>query len=291
MPCHESNDYAEFNKFIIDQKSLMQQLNNTSFFALETQNVAVQNIMNEAKKYGIKAQYLSWKNFVSNIDSFVNQPIIIHQKDIESNEIVSTWFAHNTKVLQGMMVLNFDTRNQSNNYTAYTDKYSLPLRYRAFFKYVSSKVSRLNDLSIFKAPVIQNSTQPVAPKYLIVDDVPTNCMILSKLLANHGYLCDIAYNGVEAVTMATKTYYPVIFMDINMPQMDGWDASLAIRNTEIELRRRSTIIAITANALEQDKQKCFDSGMDFYFSKPFDFKKLIDLLQAIEEETKAKIAN
>ena len=291
MPCHESNDYSEFNKFIIDQKSLMHQLNNTPLFAMETQNVAIQNIMNEAKKYGINSQYISWQNFVSNIDSFVNQPIIIHQNDIESNEVISTWFAHNTKVLQGMMVLNFDARNQPNNYTAYTDKYSLPLRYRAFFKYVSNKVSRLNDLSLFRAPVIQNTTQPAAPKYLIVDDVPTNCMILSKLLANHGYQCDIAYNGVEAVTMATKTYYPVIFMDINMPEMDGWDASLAIRNTEIEMRRRSTIIAITANALEQDKQKCFDSGMDFYFSKPFDFKKLIDLLQAIEEETKAKINN
>ncbi len=94
-----------------------------------------------------------------------------------------------------------------------------------------------------------------------------------------GYEADVVANGREAVHSAEHIGYDVIFMDCQMPEMDGFDASRTIRRIE-EARSspRVRIIALTANAMETDRQRCLDAGMDDYLSKPVKLQELGEML-------------
>ena len=81
------------------------------------------------------------------------------------------------------------------------------------------------------------------------------------------YKVDIVENGVEAITALQKQAYNVVFMDMQMPEMDGLEATRRIR-ADFPLDRQPIIIAMTANAMEGDKQECLAAGMNDYISKP-----------------------
>jgi signal transduction histidine kinase/CheY-like chemotaxis protein len=106
---------------------------------------------------------------------------------------------------------------------------------------------------------------------LIVEDNKINQIVAKNLLIEAGYTCDLAINGHEACAAVRKCDYDVVLMDCQMPEMDGFEATDLIRNWEMEQgKRRTPIIALTANAVKEDIQKCFDCGMDAYCSKPID---------------------
>ncbi len=106
-------------------------------------------------------------------------------------------------------------------------------------------------------------------KILIAEDNPVNQLVAVKILEKLGYKADVAGNGAEAIEFLSKIAYDIVFMDCQMPVMDGYDASRAIRAGKGNvLNSKVTIIAMTANALKGDKEKCIVSGMDDYISKP-----------------------
>jgi CheY-like chemotaxis protein len=113
-------------------------------------------------------------------------------------------------------------------------------------------------------------------KILIVDDNDINQLVVKKVLERQGFFCDLANNGEEAVSAVKKERYECILMDCQMPVLDGYEATKIIRRVEVDTRSR--IIAMTANALHGDREKCLESGMDDYLSKPIDFEKMIRLI-------------
>lgn len=106
---------------------------------------------------------------------------------------------------------------------------------------------------------------------LYAEDNPVNQKLIQMMLANLGFEIDIAENGKEAVKMASKKYYNIIFMDIQMPEMDGIEATRRIVNA---LGPRPIIIAVTANLAEVDKPKCFEAGMNDFLHKPVQQEEL-----------------
>jgi len=112
-------------------------------------------------------------------------------------------------------------------------------------------------------------------KVLIVDDDPTGRKLCRLQLAKLGFDTTTAENGVEAVSLCEKQKFDVILMDVQMPGMDGFSATQAIRRME---KTRTPIIALTANAMPEDREKSLESGMDDYVTKPM---KVPVLLQAI----------
>ncbi|MBM4781472.1 MAG: response regulator [Archangiaceae bacterium] len=121
------------------------------------------------------------------------------------------------------------------------------------------------------ATVATATPQAVAAPYtgrrvLLVDDNVVNLRLAERLLRRHGLDVSVASNGVEAVDQCLTRQFDLVLMDCNMPEMDGLEATRRIRASEVE--RRTPIVALTADAMESDKQQCVDAGMDDHFSKP-----------------------
>ncbi|AOT71733.1 PAS domain S-box protein [Geosporobacter ferrireducens] len=112
-------------------------------------------------------------------------------------------------------------------------------------------------------------------KVLLVEDSITNRRMMQKTLEKNGMRCDCAENGQEALEKMKKIKYDIILMDCQMPIMDGYTATKEIRKKE-KPGEHSLIIALTANALRGDREKCLKAGMDDYISKPIDINQLFN---------------
>lgn len=119
-----------------------------------------------------------------------------------------------------------------------------------------------------------------SPKFLIVEDNLLNQQVVAAILKRHGYTFDVAVNGLVALEKVKQTFYDIILMDIQMPEMDGYEATIKIREFEKEngFERKSQILALTANATNEDRIKCLNLGMDDYFIKPFKFEDLENVI-------------
>ncbi|MEI6285525.1 MAG: response regulator [Bacillota bacterium] len=115
-------------------------------------------------------------------------------------------------------------------------------------------------------------------KILVVEDNDINRKVFVKQLQNIGLKCDIAVNGEEAVQSFKKNDYNIIFMDCQMPVLDGFEATKRIRQLEPG-KQPVTIVAMTAFAMAGDEERCKNAGMDEYLSKPIDVKKLAAIIQ------------
>jgi len=122
-------------------------------------------------------------------------------------------------------------------------------------------------------------------RILLAEDNPVNRKLALKVLEKMGYTTDVAVNGKEAVDAFGREKFDVILMDVQMPEMDGFEATAAIRKMEQADGGHIPIIAMTANAMKGDREECLDAGMDGYVSKPIQVSKLAE---AIESHTPLK---
>jgi two-component system sensor histidine kinase/response regulator len=128
-----------------------------------------------------------------------------------------------------------------------------------------------------RSPMHSPAKAPVTPhvaKLLLVEDNEDNQRLAVRLLGKHGYECDVASNGLEAVERCRIMKYPMVLMDCLMPEMDGFQATAAIRKQE-NGARRTPIIAITAHATAGVQASCLEAGMDDYLAKPINEAEMI----------------
>ncbi|MBA4407863.1 MAG: response regulator [Bacteroidota bacterium] len=111
---------------------------------------------------------------------------------------------------------------------------------------------------------------------LLVEDNLLNQRIVTFSLKKYNHEVTIANHGVEAIEKFREQKFDVILMDIMMPVMDGLEATVKIREIENEnnLKSRTPIIALTANTMDNDREKCISYGMDEFMAKPFDIERL-----------------
>jgi PAS domain S-box-containing protein len=113
---------------------------------------------------------------------------------------------------------------------------------------------------------------------LIAEDNPANQKLLLRVLQQLGYEADLAENGLQVVAAVDKKRYDVLFMDVHMPDVDGLEASRTIVN-KYEQHDRPVIVAVTADALQGDRDKCIQAGMDDYITKPIRIADIQDVLE------------
>jgi len=128
-------------------------------------------------------------------------------------------------------------------------------------------------------------------RILLAEDNLINQKVALKLLARVGYRADVAGNGLEVLEALSRQPYDVILMDVHMPEMDGLEATRQIcRQWPAEIRPR--IIAMTANAMQEDREMCLAAGMNDYISKPVRMAALVTAIERtakIEEPVMASI--
>ncbi|OPY55056.1 MAG: hybrid sensory histidine kinase BarA [Methanosaeta sp. PtaU1.Bin112] len=114
-------------------------------------------------------------------------------------------------------------------------------------------------------------------RIIVAEDNPVNQKVALSMLKRIGYRADVAANGVEVLKALERQHYDVVLMDIQMPEMDGFEATRRIRSSGI----KTCIIAITAHALNGDREACLSMGMDGYISKPIRMEELQKALEKI----------
>ncbi|MDA8752715.1 ATP-binding protein [Halieaceae bacterium] len=139
--------------------------------------------------------------------------------------------------------------------------------------------------------VIKEKVKNVAStRILVAEDVETNQRIAKEMLQLLNFEVDIAENGKDAVDMFKKSRYEIIFMDCQMPTMDGYEATKSIRKIELETGvDRTPIVALTAGTSAEEKKLCLSSGMDSYLSKPFSLNEIRDVI--IRETSTLQLAD
>jgi CheY-like chemotaxis protein len=151
----------------------------------------------------------------------------------------------------------------------------------AFHFTILAKTAPSERLSV-KEAIINSANLPKVQNYslriLLAEDNPVNQKVMLRMLDKLGYRADLAANGLEVLKALEMQAYDIVLMDIQMPEMDGLEAAKKIRQRWPNGRPK--IIAITAYALQGDKEKCLAAGMDDYVSKPVKMANLQDILES-----------
>jgi two-component system, sensor histidine kinase len=148
-------------------------------------------------------------------------------------------------------------------------------------------------------PLPAETPKPAAPKrigpaesklnVLLAEDTPTNQMLVVHTLKKRGHEVKVAGDGHAAVENATRESFDVILMDLQMPGMDGIEATAAIR--ALPGGQRTPIIALTAHTMVGDRERCLAAGMEEYLSKPLDLRRLIEVVEGCAQDAAVRNAN
>lgn len=118
-------------------------------------------------------------------------------------------------------------------------------------------------------------------RILVAEDNVVNQRLATRLLQKEGYHVEVAASGRQALEMLERAHYDLVLMDIQMPELDGWQTTVQIRRKERGSGHRLPIVAITAQASDQDRQRCFEAGMDAYVTKPVRVPELMSMIQSV----------
>jgi CheY-like chemotaxis protein len=123
---------------------------------------------------------------------------------------------------------------------------------------------------------------------LVAEDNIVNQRIASAVLQKRGHRVTIANNGREALVAYERENFDLVLMDVQMPEMDGLEATAAIREREAFTKVHMPIIALTAHAMKGDRERMLEAGMDDYLSKPLDAQRLVGLIESIASTTRVR---
>jgi CheY-like chemotaxis protein len=131
---------------------------------------------------------------------------------------------------------------------------------------------------------------PLVPHILLVEDHKINQVLALEILKRLGYTTDLAENGVQAIAAAQQKAYSLILMDMQMPEMDGLEATRRIR-ANAGPNQHTPIIALTANAMQSDQVACKEAGMNDFLGKPFSKKALVECMNRWTKQPEPALAN
>ncbi|MCA8962043.1 MAG: response regulator, partial [Planctomycetes bacterium] len=142
---------------------------------------------------------------------------------------------------------------------------------------------RVSERDVEPSTTLSPTSPDAAPRVLVVEDNEINRLVVSELLEELGHGCDLAFDGEQAIARVLERHYRVVLMDCNMPVLNGFDATRRIRELEeqgaLGDRPHTVIIALTANAIVGDRERCLEAGMDGYLTKPIDLDALTRTLE------------
>ena len=192
----------------------------------------------------------------------------------------------NTKILKRLFLVALAC-----SVTSFASEMMLRYRYAGYQGYSTYKANLMEVYSINfmkEQPDEEgekgNRTDFRDVRLLLVEDNPINQEIAVMLLSHEGFLVDCAEDGqaaVDAIVQAEPGTYDAVLMDIQMPVMDGYQATRTIRALDDPARAGVPIVAMTADAFQEDQKKAYDAGMQGHIAKPIDMKQMLDTLKSV----------
>jgi CheY-like chemotaxis protein len=132
-----------------------------------------------------------------------------------------------------------------------------------------------------RAEETSSAVPPLSLRILLAEDNPVNQLLATRLLDKFGHKVQVANNGKEALALLEKHGFDVVLMDVQMPEMDGFETTARIRTREQATGQHLPIVALTAHAMKGDRERCLQAGMDGYVTKPIQTQELLDTLEAL----------
>jgi two-component system, sensor histidine kinase and response regulator len=182
-------------------------------------------------------------------------------------------------LLTSMGVRGEAEQARRSGFAAYLTK---PVRQSELYDAIAAMMGLPDDLASVESPVdaplvtrygLKVTKTRLHARLLVAEDNVINQKVAAKTLEKLGYQTDVAANGLEALEALTRIPYAAVLMDVQMPEMDGYEATREIRRRE-GMKRHTPIIAMTANAMKGDREKALEAGMDDYIPKPVKLEQL-----------------
>jgi CheY-like chemotaxis protein len=176
---------------------------------------------------------------------------------------------------------SFGGREEARGSTEFTGILMKPIRQSALFDMLMTLFAGKGEQAVKVAPERAALDPEMASHHplriLLAEDNVVNQKLALRLLSQMGYRADVAANGLEVLQAVKRQPYDVILMDVQMPEMDGLEATRRLC-AELPAEKRPCIIAMTANAMQGDREMCLEAGMDDYLSKPIRVDELVNAL-------------
>jgi PAS domain S-box-containing protein len=149
-----------------------------------------------------------------------------------------------------------------------------------WFTAVLERQAEAPDFSVLEKVAAAGGINDISVRILLVEDDVTNQFAISRLLSKYGYQVDVAGDGSQGLKLLEESDYALVLMDCMMPVLDGYEATAAIRDRASKVRNHAVpVIALTANAMREDRDNCLAAGMDDYLSKPIVVPVLLAMLE------------
>ena len=172
--------------------------------------------------------------------------------------------------LSRLVMLTSTSTHRADARDAQIDAYlTKPVRRAALLETIADVMAPRGEREtpVADAPVAQPTGPPAGARVLVAEDNPVNQLVIQGMLDKRGYVSDLAVDGREVLTKLESGAHAAVLMDIQMPEIDGFEATAQIRARETG-DQRVPIIAMTASAMEGDRERCLEAGMDDYIAKP-----------------------
>ena len=248
---------------------LAKEINNPPLYVIESEGVVYKTVLYHLKHFGIDYVLLNAED-IENFDFETHIVILFNyllylSLDLEENEVIL-----------------IDSRDAATNLAKKIDKLLCLSSFEDTPSDLYNAVMELNLISKSNTTVLLDNKN-LNLNVLVAEDYEVNRILIEEMLKEYGIVPDFAVDGLEAVMMGEAKAYDLIFMDINMPNLNGLDATKQLKEKGIT----TPIIALTANALKGDREHFLEEGMNGYLSKPLDGTLLLEvLLEYTKEDSK-----
>lgn len=279
---NDSNHDIEKNRDIKEKKM---HILNKIVFILEKNTIQLESLKNCCELW-------SMETYTANtVEEFLNIScheapnfVIISTDDYDYSNLINQVSQKylNQKIIYLALLKNSNTYYSDEKYLpqGFTTAISKPIRYSQLFE---SFIDSINSTQRGSGTNVKQEQQILANLFplriLVAEDNVVNQKLVTNMLKKFGYLCDIVANGNEVLESLTRNQYDIILMDVQMPELDGIEATKKICIKYPKSTERPHIIAMTAHARGAEGQICLDAGMEGYLSKPIDLKELKQILE------------
>nr|MBI1229690.1 response regulator [Cytophagales bacterium] len=215
---------------------------------------------------------------VDKIELIITDMDMPHKNGVDLAKEIRARFVNKSVIL----LSSIGDRSKRKHPGLFMEVLNKPVKYNALIDAIKTSLNVTFTKGQFApVPIVKKLEEDFSSKYplriLVAEDLPINQKLILMILTRLGYTPDFVGDGLQAVEKATRQAYDLIFMDVQMPQLDGLQATEQIRSVLAE--KSPIIVAMTAGAMQEDRQQCIAAGMDDYISKPLEIGRLKDILK------------